>query len=208
MKRVLVSIFIFLNLLSAKLVEFALANDPNLVLGVNTKGQYPMIVSKKFQHSLSNLCTFAQLRKLHSNYFEIFFCGIKLCADPVLRSRSAPGLNSNNEIVVEDQFSQKEMKLKLCYSKEHSTSFRLEMISESTYSIEKDGLCLTNTLEKPEMVECTHSDDQIFEIRPSYHETEDLTLMTKSERIRAMQIEMNRNEEIFRNESLKGDGMI
>lgn len=198
----------FLMLLQSKLIEFATSTDPNLVLGIDTSLKIPMLVSKKFQRSLSNLCSFAQLRKIHKNYFEIFFCGVKLCADPLKNRTGDPGLNSENEVLIVTKNETPEMNLKLCYAKEHSTTFQLVPLSDDKYVIEKDGLCITNVVNKLQMTECTHSKDQIFKIRSGYEERNDLTVMTKSERNKAMYEEMNKNEETFRNESKRATGLV
>lgn len=226
---------ILIKIINSKLVEFHYINDPNMVIGVDLLRGVIKPVSKIHQHSLTNYCTFAQLRKIHKNFFEIFFCGYKLCTDPkedyqIRESHhlNDSGLDSNNQLIdgffVHSDIENKSMNLSLCFSKEHSTSFRLVMLDDTKYAIEKDGQCVTTVLnQRIEMVDCDLRDEQVFSIAsfegidthtengvgPSGNgRNNNMNMMSKTDRQFEIMVQMNENEENFRQESLKGIGMV
>ncbi|KRH92893.1 hypothetical protein M153_2239000703 [Pseudoloma neurophilia] len=199
-----------ITIISTKLVEFASHKNPNQVLSINTRYKMPMLISKSFQKSLNDYCSFAQLRKIYDNHFEIFYCGMKLCADPIGKTVTDPGLTDSGKVVrlqldQEDTFVPD---LKICFSKEHSTAFRLIILDDREYLIERDGYCLTRTINRVEFQKCTNESNQIWKLRENYKNNYDLPILSKSDRIIRLNKMLHQNEEVYRNESLKGAGRV
>lgn len=68
-----------LPLIHSKLLELHLLANKDLVIGIDTLHPSIQPLSKTFQKDLNSYCTFAQLRRISSKYYEIFYCGMKMC---------------------------------------------------------------------------------------------------------------------------------
>ncbi|ELA46134.1 hypothetical protein VCUG_02369 [Vavraia culicis subsp. floridensis] len=171
--------FLFISLLTSKLIELHFLHNDSLVLGIDTLHLSVLPLSKAFQQALNTYCTFAQLRKISDNHYEVFYCGMKVCVD------------------------REERDVAVCTYDELESVFRMVVVDDDKYMLESDGRCVTYYYGRVGLGKCDGRDEQVFVAREGGGSVDGGTIAEKEKIVLEV---MDKNEEYYRRESLKGIG--